>query len=116
MQILSPDVKLRSAAPTVGDKHMDTKVARVAATPGSPPAPQPPSQAARRGAAEQPEAGSDAADLRLIIEEDQASGLYVYKTVNRLTGEVILTLPRADILRLREARQYVPGTVIRTEA
>jgi flagellar protein FlaG len=59
---------------------------------------------------------TDQADLRLIIEEDEASGTYVYKTINRVTGEVVLQLPRDDILRLREAPDYVAGVVIRTKA
>ncbi|MFN4177922.1 hypothetical protein [Phenylobacterium sp.] len=55
-------------------------------------------------------------DLRLIIEEDQASGSYVYKTVNRRTGEVVLQLPRAEVLRMREEADYAAGSVIRTKA
>ncbi|MET0273795.1 MAG: hypothetical protein ABW360_12480, partial [Phenylobacterium sp.] len=58
----------------------------------------------------------DQADLRLIIEEDKASGSYVYKTVNRITGEVVLQLPRDDILRMRESVEYVAGGVIRAKA
>jgi flagellar protein FlaG len=54
--------------------------------------------------------------MRLVIEEDQASGSYVYKTVNRLTGEVVQQLPRAEVLRLRQELQYAAGAVIKTEA
>ena len=56
------------------------------------------------------------ADLRLVIEEDQASGTYVYKTINRRTGEVVLQLPRAEVLKLREDVTYAAGAVIRTKA
>jgi flagellar protein FlaG len=55
-------------------------------------------------------------DLRLEIVEDQASGTYVYKTVNRRTGEVVQQYPREEILRLRDAAAYHAGEVIRTKA
>ena len=57
-----------------------------------------------------------ALDLRLVIEEDQGSGEFVYKTVNRLTGEVVLSLPRAELLRLREEAKYAAGSVVKTKA
>jgi flagellar protein FlaG len=59
---------------------------------------------------------ADPVDLRLIIEEDKASGTYVYKTVNRVTGEVVLQLPREEILRKHDEPGYVAGEVIRTKA
>jgi flagellar protein FlaG len=55
------------------------------------------------------------ADLRLVIEEDAVSGSYIYKTVNRATGEVVLQLPRDDVLKLRDAMSYAAGDVIRTK-
>jgi flagellar protein FlaG len=58
----------------------------------------------------------DPVDLRLIIEEDQASGSYVYKTINRATGEVVQQLPRAEILKLKDQISYVAGGVVRTKA
>jgi flagellar protein FlaG len=58
---------------------------------------------------------TDPVDLRLIIEEDKASGTYIYKTVNRVTGEVILQLPREAILRMHEDDGYVAGGVVRAK-
>jgi len=55
-------------------------------------------------------------DLRLVIEEDQASGSYIYKTVNRITGQVILQLPRDQLLKLHDDEAYVAGQVIRAKA
>ena len=55
-------------------------------------------------------------DLRLVIEEDQGSGWFVYKTVNRVTGEVISSLPRAELLRLRAEAKYAAGSVVKTRA
>lgn len=54
-------------------------------------------------------------DLRLVIEEGQA-GSFVYKTVDRRTGEVVLQLPREEVLRMRDAEAYVAGAVIATQA
>jgi flagellar protein FlaG len=96
---------------------MESKVAPFAATPDptfgrSAPNPQ-------QGGASQPVpavTGSDSVDLRLIIEEDKASGTYVYKTVNRVTGEVVLQLPREEILKMREESEYVAGVVVSTKA
>jgi flagellar protein FlaG len=56
------------------------------------------------------------ADLRLVIEEDQVCGTYVYKTINRRTGEVVQQLPREEVMRLRDAVAYAAGDVIRTKA
>jgi flagellar protein FlaG len=96
---------------------MQNKVASFAATPDP--------TFGRKSSAGPPEGGitavrpvpsTDAADLRLIIEEDQASGAYIYKTVNRRTGEVVQQFPRQEILKLREETGYVAGGVIRTKA
>jgi flagellar protein FlaG len=59
---------------------------------------------------------SPQADLRLVIEEDPKSGSYVYKTLNRRTGEVVQQLPIEDILKLRRAETYQAGAVINAKA
>jgi flagellar protein FlaG len=96
---------------------MDNKVAAFAATPdptfGQKPAPQRPSPGT---AADRIAQSQDPADMRLVIEEDKASGSYVYKTVNRLTGEVVQQLPREQVLQLKEQVDYVAGNVVRTKA
>jgi len=58
----------------------------------------------------------DEADLRLVIEEDQVSGSYVYKTVNRRTGEIVQQFPREEVLRKGFSAEYHAGEVIRTKA
>lgn len=60
--------------------------------------------------------GPDPVDLRLVIEDDQASGSYIYKTINRVTGEILQQFPRAEILKLREGLNYAAGSVVNTEA
>jgi flagellar protein FlaG len=59
-----------------------------------------------------PAAANPAADLRLVIEEDAASGTYIYKTMDRRTGEVVQQFPREEVLRLKDALFYKPGQVI----
>jgi flagellar protein FlaG len=96
---------------------MESKVAAFAATPdptfGQKPAPPPADTAssAKRAAQSQ-----DPVDMRLVIEEDKASNSYVYKTVNRLTGEVIQQLPRDQVLKLREQLDYEAGDVVSAKA
>jgi flagellar protein FlaG len=96
---------------------MDSKVAAFAATPdptfGQKSAPQRPEAGSPADRAAQ---SSDPVDMRLVIEEDKATNSYVYKTVNRLTGEVIQQLPREQVLQLREQLDYEAGDVVRTKA
>ncbi|MDB5447148.1 MAG: flaG [Phenylobacterium sp.] len=59
---------------------------------------------------------SEEADLRLVIEEDQATGAIIYKTINRATGQVVQQFSRDVILKMREDADYAAGGVIRTKA
>ncbi len=96
---------------------METKVAAVAPAPDpKKPKVQPTVPAASSGEAPAVPQGPDPVEMRLIIEMDQASGSYIYKTINRLTGEVVQQLPRAEVLRLKVESQYSAGSVIKTEA
>ena len=92
---------------------METKAAAIA--PASDPVPARVNAKPAKAAPPVP-AGPEPVDMRLVIEEDQASGSYVYKTVNRVTGEVVQQFPRDEILRLRQELQYAAGSVIRTKA
>jgi len=96
---------------------MESKVTAFAATPdptfGQKPAPQ---TSDIRTSADRVAQSSDPVDMRLVIEEDKASNSYVYKTVNRLTGEVIQQLPREQVLQMREQLTYEAGDVVRTKA
>jgi flagellar protein FlaG len=56
------------------------------------------------------------ADFRLVIEDDQAAGCFVYKTVDWATGQVIQQIPREQLLKMREADDYAAGDVIKTKA
>lgn len=96
---------------------MENKVAVVAATPdptyGQSPAIQRPDSGASAVAAPH---SKDPVELRLIIEEDEVSGSYVYKQVNRRTGEVLMQFPRDAVLKLHQQSTYEAGDVIRTKA
>jgi flagellar protein FlaG len=55
-------------------------------------------------------------DFRLVIEQDAHTGGYIYKTLDRTTGEVVAQFPREEVLKLREDPAYVVGGVIVTKA
>lgn len=55
-------------------------------------------------------------DLRLIIEDGPADGIPIYKTVDARTGEVVHEWLREQVLRMREAKTYVAGQLIKTRA
>ncbi|MFN3670135.1 MAG: flagellar protein FlaG [Brevundimonas sp.] len=62
-------------------------------------------------------AGADAerqARYRLVIEQGPRAGSFVYKTLDRETGEVVQQLPSEEVLKLRERDQYGVGAVINT--
>lgn len=54
------------------------------------------------------------ADLRLVIEQDATTGTYIYKSIDRRTGEVRVQLPREEVVRLRETPTYAQGALVKT--
>ena len=89
------------------------------------PIPSVPPVAASAPVAQTPAPSSDAsqgppepidtqADLRLVIEDDKAAGSYVYITVDPVTGKVVSQVPREELLRMREAAGYKPGSIVST--
>jgi uncharacterized FlaG/YvyC family protein len=61
-----------------------------------------------------PSDASDTTDLRLMIEADQADGALIYTTVDGRTGKVVQKLPREQVLRMGDAKNYVAGQLIKT--
>jgi len=55
----------------------------------------------------------DAGRYRLTIEEG-ANG-FVYKTLDRVTGEVIRQLPREEVMKMSASPAYGAGGVIKTK-
>lgn len=64
--------------------------------------------------ASQDAADDDAGRYRLTIERESTG--YVYKTLDRVTGEVIRQFPREEVLKLRQSPAYDVGKIIKTEA
>mgnify|MGYP001614366770 FL=1 len=96
---------------------METKATKLAAItdqnrnqqPQQHPAPPEPAPRAARVA----EGAEDQADIRLIIEE--LDGSYVYKTVDRRTGDIVAQYQMEELLKMREEDDYAAGTVIRAK-
>ena len=61
-------------------------------------------------------ASFDEDDLRLIIEDGSADGPPIYKTVDGRTGVVVHEWHREQVLRMREAKTYVAGQLIKARA
>ncbi|PZN98317.1 MAG: hypothetical protein DCF28_14315 [Alphaproteobacteria bacterium] len=55
-------------------------------------------------------------DYRLVIEQGPRAGSYVYKTVDRSTGETIKQFPREDVIKLIGDPLYATGTIASTKA
>lgn len=53
--------------------------------------------------------------LRLTVDKDPETGDWVYKAINRYTGEVVRQLPRQELLDMKRSGRYQAGTVINTE-
>lgn len=54
------------------------------------------------------------ARYRLVIEQGPRAGSFIYKTLDRETGEVVRQLPSEEVLKLRQRADYGAGTVIDT--
>ena len=57
-----------------------------------------------------------AARYRLVIEEGPDRGTFIYKTLDRITGEVVRQVPREQVERLMQGQHYSAGAVIDTRA
>jgi len=66
--------------------------------------------------AQTPPPAQDQPDVRLVIEEDEATGAFVYKTMDRRTGEVIQQFPREQLLHLKETQEYAAGAIVNARA
>jgi len=64
----------------------------------------------------QSQAPQSANDIRLIIEKAAHAPEYVYKLVDATTGDVIVELPREQVVKAAESPNYTSGSVIDTRA
>lgn len=53
--------------------------------------------------------------LRLTVDKDPKSGEWIYKAIDRATGEVVKQLPRQELLDMRNSSEYQAGSVIKTD-
>lgn len=90
---------------------MKNEIGAVAAV-NTAPAVRPPARPQAPEAVPAPEA----ADVRLVIEEDQNTGDFIYKTLDRSTGEVILQLPRKEVMKSVVSGAYSAGDVFKARA
>ncbi len=49
---------------------------------------------------------------QLFIERDKTTGEFVYRIIDRETGELIRQWPREEVLRMREALEAVRGALL----
>ncbi|HZW16731.1 MAG TPA: hypothetical protein VFF66_10845 [Brevundimonas sp.] len=54
------------------------------------------------------------AQYRLVIEEGLRPGSFVYKTLDRKTGEIVRQVPREEVVSLGQQDNYDLGAVIDT--
>ncbi|WP_122464703.1 flagellar protein FlaG [Brevundimonas lutea] len=57
-----------------------------------------------------------ASRYRLVIEEGAKAGSFIYKMLDRVTGEVVRQLPREEVVNLAAHIGYDSGAVIDTRA
>ena len=58
----------------------------------------------------------EAARYRLVIEEGPRTGSFIYKTMDRLTGEVVKQFPPQQVVEMMQNPDYSAGAVIDTRA
>lgn len=90
--------------------------ANIAAISPVPAVGQTPSDTAGSSQGRQRQEAESQARYRLIIEEGPQKGSFVYKTLDRVTGEVVRQLPREEVVRMMDQDTYGSGSIIDTNA
>jgi hypothetical protein len=72
---------------------------------------QQPAADSQQDAATPPDCGH-----RLVIQEDKATGQYLYMVIDRATGAVVAQTPREDVARMSQRADYTAGSLIRAKA
>jgi flagellar protein FlaG len=89
------------------------------AAPPAPPAATPPKPPAASGSdpaseSEAEKSGNDS-QQRLVISEGAETGVYVYTILDRATGQVLVQIPREEVVRIAARPDYTAGQVIDTK-
>jgi flagellar protein FlaG len=53
---------------------------------------------------------------RLVISEGASTGVYIYTILDRSTGQVLVQIPREEVMTLASRPDYTAGKVIDTTA
>lgn len=53
--------------------------------------------------------------LKLTVDKDPETGEFIYKAIDRHTGEVVRQLPQKELVGMRRSAAYQPGSVITTD-
>jgi hypothetical protein len=69
-----------------------------------------------RGAAPAPQPKTDDEPLRLVIEPSNGAGGYTYKLYDRVTGLLMIELPREDADSMSTSPDYSAGQVYSAKA
>jgi flagellar protein FlaG len=56
---------------------------------------------------------SEPINFRLVIDKDPITGSFIYRTVDRVTGETVSQYPSEEIVRMRDSGAYTAGTVFK---
>ena len=57
----------------------------------------------------------DESPQRLVISEGSKTGVYIYTILDRATGQVLVQIPREEVVRIASRPDYKAGKVIDTK-
>ncbi|MGA9658685.1 MAG: flagellar biosynthesis protein FlaG [Asticcacaulis sp.] len=63
----------------------------------------------------QAKAPTEPYQLRLTVDKDPETGQWIYRAIDRYTGEVVREMPRQELVALRQSSTYKTGSVIKTD-
>ncbi|BEV12614.1 flagellar protein FlaG [Asticcacaulis sp. DW145] len=53
--------------------------------------------------------------LKLTIDKDPDSGEFIYRAIDRYTGEVVRQFPQKELVEMRKSISYKAGSIVRTD-
>jgi flagellar protein FlaG len=71
-------------------------------------------QASKTGGSSSSQDASES-QQRLVISEGATTGVYVYTILDRVTGEVLVQIPREEVVRIAARPDYTAGQVLDTK-
>ena len=55
-------------------------------------------------------------EQRLVIQEDEDTGSFVYTVIDRITGQVVLQSSREEVALMSQRSDYAAGSLIKAKA